>query len=93
MRVVLRGGYYDISRWAELEAELGFAQPRSDVILDLSHTEHLDCGSLGLLIGRLNAWRNRAPGTELRLVNVRPRLAEVLTLLELDSLFVIENVA
>ncbi len=83
----LHGGYYDVFRTAELKAELGSVEPHSDVILDLSTTEHLDCGSLGVMIGKLQQWRRRKPGTQLCLMHVAPRMARILTILNLDQVF------
>jgi anti-anti-sigma factor len=81
--LVLRGGYYDISRRAEFRAELDSVEPHSDVVLDLSGTEYLDCASVGVMVEKLRQWREHTPGTNLRLTNVNPDLARMLRLLEL----------
>ncbi len=90
--VLLRGGYYDIYRLDQLRAELQAVQPHSDVLLDLATTESLDCACLGALVGHLNVWRQRAPDTNLRLKNIHPRVARILTLTQLDKVFIVENV-
>jgi anti-anti-sigma regulatory factor len=86
----LHGGYYDVSRRAELQAELDAIEPHSDVVIDLASTEHLDCSSLGIMIGRLREWRVAKPATQLRLRNVTPQLTRVLGILKLDELFILE---
>ncbi len=88
--VSLHGGCYDIFRKVELKAELDSVEPRSDVVLDLSKTELLDCSCLGVLVGKLRQWRERDPETQLRLIHVAPRLARILSLVKLDTLFVLE---
>jgi anti-anti-sigma factor len=88
---VLHGGYYDFSRKAELKAEFDAIEPHSDVVVDLASTEHLDCSCLGIMIGRLREWRVYKPKTQLRLINVSPRLERVLELLKLEQLFIIEH--
>ncbi len=92
-RVMLKGGYYDILRSAELTAELNAIQPHSDVVLDLACTQHLDCACLGVMIRALNEWNRRAPGTHLRLRNVVPQVERMLQLVKLDKVFVIETIA
>jgi len=91
--VTLNGGYYDIFRSAELTVELSAIKPGSDVVLDLSRTQHLDCACLGVMIRALNEWNKRAPGTHLRLRNVVPQVERILRLVELDRVFIIETTA
>jgi anti-anti-sigma factor len=86
---VLHGGYYDLSRKSELKAEFDAIEPHSDVVIDLASTEHLDCSCIGVMVGRLREWRVRKPETQLRLINVTPRLERMLRLLMLQQLFVI----
>ncbi len=86
----LHGGYYDLGRKVELESELASVEPHSDVFLDLAATEHLDCSCLGLMIVTLHRWRNQKPDTNLRLLNVLPGFAKVLSILRLDEVFVVE---
>jgi anti-anti-sigma factor len=59
-------------------------------VLDLSTTEHLDCSCLGVLIGKLHQWREHDPETQLRLIHVAPRLARMLSLANLDQLFILD---
>ena len=89
--VVLEGGYYDVFRKKALQAELASIQSHSDVVLDLSRTEQIDCACLGLFVARLREWRAQKPGTNLRLVNVSPRIARILSLLSLDTLFIVNQ--
>ena len=89
--VMLKGGRYDIFRRAELSAELDAIEPQSDVVLDLSRTEFLDCAALGLMVKALNEWNKRAPGTHLRLRNVAPKVERILKIVELDRVFIIET--
>jgi anti-anti-sigma factor len=91
--VVLNGGYYDVFRTAELAAELNAIEPQSDVVLDLSNTQQLDCACLGVMIHALKEWNKRAPGTHLRLRNVVPQVEKMLHLMELDRVFIIETTA
>jgi anti-anti-sigma factor len=88
----LRGGYYDIARKDELEAELGRVEPHSDVVLNLDNVEHLDCSCLGVMVARLQSWRKAQPGTNLRLQNVSRHFAKILCLVELDQLFIIDSI-
>lgn len=87
--ILLLGGYYDVFRKADLRAELAAIEPHSDVVLDLATTDQLDCGSLGLMVARLREWRKEKPQTNLRLINVSTRIARVLTILGLDTLFIV----
>jgi anti-anti-sigma regulatory factor len=86
----LHGGYYDVSRKSELQAEFDAIEPHSDVVIDLATTEHLDCACLGVMVGRLGEWRVRKPETQLRLRNVAPQLARVLGILKLNEVFIVE---
>ncbi len=89
--VALIGGDYDIFRTRELAEELYDIEPHSDVWLDLATTEHLDCASIGVLMRNFKRWRARDPEMRLRLLNVAPRLAQVLRILRLDELFIVET--
>jgi anti-anti-sigma regulatory factor len=90
--VLLEGGYYDVARRDDLKRELHGVEPHSDVVLDLAHTESLDCSCLGILVAKLGAWRERKPDTNLRLQNVTQSLERALRLLKLDNVFIIESV-
>lgn len=90
--LLLAGGEYDVARRDDLRAELDKTEPHSDVVLDLAKTDYIDCSCVGILIARLGEWRERRSDTHLRLRNVAPSIARMLGLLELDRLFVIENV-
>ncbi|HEY1680413.1 MAG TPA: STAS domain-containing protein [Candidatus Tumulicola sp.] len=90
--LLLQGGDYDIARKSDLWTELGQTEPQSDVVLDLALTDFIDCSCFGVLITQLSIWREHAADTNLRLQNVAPSTARMLGLLELDRLFVIENV-
>jgi anti-anti-sigma factor len=87
----LHGGRYDISRANELARELEAIEPHSDVVLDLKQTAYLDCSCIGVLIANLKNWQTQSPQTRLRLINVAPNVASVLTLLRLDELFIVET--
>jgi anti-anti-sigma factor len=89
--LLLAGGEYDVARKDDLRAELDKTEPHSDVVLDLARTEFIDCSCIGVLIAKLHAWREEAPGTKLRLQNVSPSIARILGLLELELLFVIDS--
>jgi hypothetical protein len=54
-------------------------------------SEFIDCSCLGVLIAQLRAWREQIADTKLGLQNVAPSIARMLSLLELDRLFVIES--
>jgi anti-anti-sigma factor len=88
----LAGGEYDVARRDDLRAELDKTEPHSDVVLDLAKTDYMDCSCVGVLIAKLDAWRAQDPDTHVSLRNVAPSIARMLGLLELDRLFVIENV-
>jgi len=90
--LLLEGGEYDVARKDDLRAELEQTEPHSDVVLDLAKTDYLDCSCIGVLIAKLHEWRERHPDTHLRLRNVAPSITRMLGILELDRLFVIENV-
>ena len=90
--VKLHGGFYDYTRIVELAAELDAITPHSDVTIDLASTEYLDCSSLALMLLNLRRWKQEKPGTELRLVNVNPSLVDVLHQLNLDRVFLINQV-
>ena len=83
----LHGGYYDGRRYDEFAAELAAISPHSDVVIDLASTEYLDAWCWSLVVQHLAKWRKQKSGTQLRLVNVRPQLAEILHTLELDRIF------
>ena len=89
--VMLHGGFYDSTRYDELATELEAISPHSDVIVDLASTEFLDCSSLGLMLRNLRRWKHEKPGTELRLINVRSNLFDVMRLLKLDRVFLINQ--
>jgi anti-anti-sigma factor len=89
--VSLHGGFYDAARNVELAAELDKISPHSDVIINLASTEYLDCSSLGLMIENLRRWKKEKPGTKLRLINVNPRLFDVMRLLGLDAVFLVNQ--
>ncbi|HEY1682895.1 MAG TPA: STAS domain-containing protein [Candidatus Tumulicola sp.] len=88
----LKSSYYDIACKDDLRAELKQTEPHSDVVLDLAMTDFIDCSCVGVLIVQLRSWREQIPDTNLRLQNVAPSVARMLGLLELDRVFVIENV-
>jgi anti-anti-sigma factor len=90
--LLLHGGDYDISRKEDLRSELDRTEPHSDVVLDLALTDFVDCSCLGVFIAKLREWRQQDPDTKVRLRNVAPRIARMLSLLELDRLFVIDTV-
>ncbi len=90
--LLLDGGEYDVARKEFLRAELDETEPHSDVVLDLAKTDYIDCSCVGVLIAKLRDWRARDPDTHIRLRNVAPGTARMLGLLELDRLFVIENI-
>jgi anti-anti-sigma factor len=90
--LLLDGGEYDVARKNDLRAELEKTEPHSDVVLDLAQTDYMDCSCVGILIAKLHEWRERHPDTNLRLRNVAPSIARMLGILELDRLFVIENI-
>jgi anti-anti-sigma factor len=90
--LLLEGGEYDVARKDGLRAELEQTEPHSDVVLDLANTDYMDCSCLGVLIAKLHEWRERDPDTHIRLRNIAPSIARMLGLLELDRLFVIENI-
>ena len=77
-------GWYDIWRRDELLAALDRIAPGEVVVLDLSQVEHIDCACFGLLIKKLNQWREKTPNVELRLNNVRAELQDIIRLLQLD---------
>jgi len=85
----LHGGFYDSRRYFELDDELTAITPHSDVVIDMATTEYLDASSVSLLIRHLGVWRRQKPGTQLRLINVRPELAEAMRATKLDALFFI----
>ncbi len=87
----LRGGYYDIGRRAELRAELDSLEPHSDIILDLAATQQVDCSCLGVMVAKLNEWRERDSEMNLRLLNVGPGVARVLNISRLDEAFIVER--
>jgi len=89
--VVLRGGAYDVARRDALKAELAQVEPYTDIVIDLSTTELLDCSCIGVLAAKLRAWKDRRPQTTLRLRNVSTNIARVLRLLKLDEVFIVEN--
>jgi anti-anti-sigma factor len=91
--VRLHGGFYDGNRSDELAAELEAISPHSDVFIDLAGTDYMDCSSLGLLLQSLTRWKREKPGTALRLINVNPSLVHVMRLLELDRVFLINQVS
>src|SRR5665213_2203469 len=84
----LHGGYYDFSRKSELKVEFDAIEQHSDVVIDMASTEHLDCSCLGVMVRRLREWRVGKPETQLRLINVAPRLERVMQLLKLEQVFV-----
>ncbi len=88
--VAFHGGFYDISRKGELKAELDAISPHSDVVIDLSSTEYLDCSAVGMMVGKLRQWEKEKPGTRLRLRNVNRRLTNVMLILNLHRIFTIE---
>jgi anti-anti-sigma regulatory factor len=89
--LLLKGGWYDAARHEDLKLELHGFEPHGDGVLDLVRTKHLDCASLGILIAKLLTWRKRKPEINLRLLNVAPKLANILRLLQLDQVFLIES--
>ena len=82
---IVLNGWYDIWRRDELLAVLDRVDPTDVVVLDLSLVEHLDCACLGILIRKLNQWREKTPNVELRLDNVGAHLQKMIKLLRLDQ--------
>ena len=88
---VLQGGYYDLSRKKDLENELQSVVCSGDVTLDLRKTESFDCSCLSVLLLKLQEWRKENAHLRIRLINVFPILVKMLTILQLDSIFIIES--
>ena len=80
-------GWYDIWRRDEFEAALDRIDPGDVVVLDLSQVQHIDCACLGLMLRKLNQWREKTPNVEVRLDNVGTHLQQMMKFLQLDQTF------
>jgi anti-anti-sigma factor len=82
-RLVLRGEY-DLSRKAELEAQLAAVPLDRDLLLDLREVVYLDSTFLNLLA---TLYRRREPSTSITIDHASERIRHLLHVVEFDKLF------
>jgi anti-sigma B factor antagonist len=65
----------------------------TNIVIDLSETNHMDCSGLGALISLSKAARSSNRGISIRLVNPAPPVRYILNLTNMNGLFPIEHFA
>lgn len=87
--VVVVSGEIDVSTAPTLRAHLDALPSGAQVIVDLSEVTFLDSTGLGVLVAARRRARATAPLGEVHLVVTRPRVAKVLEVTGLSTVFAV----
>lgn len=60
-------------------------EDKKNIVVDLSRVEMMNSSGLGMLIGALTTMRNS--GGDLRIANPSPKIEELMSMTQLDSVF------